>query len=260
MKTSLLLLLVMLLAACGRQERRLTIKRTSVSPGDVERILLLQSFSCEAEDCITGVGRVLTVDLEGQRSGSLCTAFLVSEDLALTNTHCVYMGTADARRTCDGVFFAFPGSAGFETAKCSQILWRNLRHRGERRASLSDQDFALSISPLKINRSGTTSGARVTPLVMDQISNYDGRLLRLDCTVDWVNSAGVIQLQNCPAISGNSGSPVLDQNGEVVAIMYASADPKVHLPTYSREERRKGKALAYALNMPQLLIVIEQFL
>lgn len=260
MKTlTLMLLLLGLLNACGRPVAKSPARlREKISPDQMQAVMLAQSIQCaQAEGCPEGVARMFAINFNDLTNSSMCTAFLVAPDLVMTNSHCIYAGRMSQQKTCEGLYFIFPTkNFTYVQAGCSEILWKDKRTNGRRVYKKGHNDFALvrldktlSLTPLKILKTGMRKGDRVFPMVIDHHNVFSANILKLFCRVDHVSAKhGVATLSNCPVIKGNSGSAVLDENDNVVGILFASSHDVSNRVDIPNRRRSTSKGFAFSMD------------
>lgn len=244
---TLMLLLLTLVSACGKTNSY-SRKDLFLNASVMEELIKQQTIFCSDEKfCPEGIARMFAVNFESNELSSQCSAFLVTEDMVMTNSHCIWTGDISLKETCEGLYFAFPTTLGqTQTAGCSEILWRDRRQNGRHRYRIGDNDFALvrlnkkvSVRPLNLSEE-IQVGQTVYPLVIDHFDSYMARATKLSCQVQSVDAYGVAVLKDCPIISGNSGSAVMDENHNVVAIVFASDNTHIRRPTDELSIRTQG--------------------
>lgn len=256
--TALILFLLTMISACGKPATSSTRKERTLNPGMMESLIANQTIYCsDSEFCPEGVARMFAINFDDNKRSSMCSAFLIAEDLVMTNSHCVWAGDISLKQTCEGLYFAFPTPHGqTQTALCSKIMWRDPRQNGRDTYRKGDNDFALirlnqkvSVKPLKLS-STLSVGQKVFPLVTDHIDGFMAQMTKLECEVESIDRLGVTILKDCPVISGNSGSAVLDENKNVVAVIFASTDPHIRKPTDQLVIRTKSstRGLAFTIS------------
>ncbi len=258
-QTLLLISLAVLMTACGQPEsKHISPKKIRISQEQMSLIIASQSITCSDDKfCPEGIARMFAINFEDANNSTTCAAFLVAPDVVMTNSHCIYNPKTSLEKICSGLYFVFPGHGYSYSARCSEIMWRDPLKNGGHYYTDGDKDFALirldstvPLTPLKLLSGGLKPGAKVYPLVVDQMGGYNARITKLACQVDRVTTKyGVAKLSDCPVISGNSGSPVLDENQNVVGLIFASSNNKIRSPNDEIDVRIKAKSKGFAFSM-----------
>lgn len=198
-----------------------------------------------------------------------CSTILVAADMVMTNSHCAYIGVSDLNKTCDSLYFAFSNASGrVEAARCSKILWRDKRLQGSDRYRRGDNDFALikldhplSITPLKFSSQPIQRGDTVYPMVVDQVSGVQARIVKLECSVKKIDvRTGVATLSNCPIIAGNSGSAILNEEKNIVGIIFASSNLGIRGANEDLSTRSSGTSNGFAYTTEHLRKILGSLL
>ncbi|MGZ3651772.1 MAG: trypsin-like serine peptidase, partial [Bdellovibrionota bacterium] len=198
-------------------------------------------LACQHNDCDASVG-LLTVVLKIPQEGWIvgqCTASLVGPDILATNGHCIPADLVAAGSNCDGrmwiTFAKDPAHPEYDKQiGCSSVLFRRkdgglegadyaylkLAHASNRpvlrqsQAGFEDQKvYHLH----KINP-GELEGGMMGELVkVDCLSMYDSAIFpeRLD------RLSQTSLLVDCPVLKGNSGSPILADDGTIHGVIYS---------------------------------------
>lgn len=255
--------LLVLAAACGKPESQfISRKQIQMTQEQMSLILAGQSLTCSDPDyCPEAVARMFAINFEDVNNSSTCSAFLVAPDLVMTNSHCVFGLKMSLEKICSGIYFSFHMQGLNYSAQCSKIIWRDRHQVGRHYYRNGDNDFALirldhnvPIAPLKLVSNTPRLQERLYPVVVDQLGGYNARMTKLDCLVERIiPQYGVVQLADCPVISGNSGSPVFDEKRNVVALIFASSDNKIRHASDELSTRKKSKSKGFALSSEYIL-------
>lgn len=223
---------LLLLAACAQEPARRAVKVVTLSTADMDALMAQQSLDCAEDSCPDAVARLFVVNFQDASKSTLCTGTLVGPRLLLTNSHCLENGSLT--QTCQGFYAVFnTKSKGHEVARCARIRFRhNFTTKGPK---LSERDYALVELDRDVHaeipgldRAGFTPGDTVFPFVVDHINIQRARIVRLECSAsDETRNGRDFVLKRCPAIGGNSGSPIMNDRGEVAGVLYAAQDTTV---------------------------------
>lgn len=192
------------------------------------------SVRCEDDEhCPESVGMLVT---PGVPDAERCTASLVAPDRVLTASHCLPPSQRRAGATCSGTWVAFPGTSHREPvwATCAQVLAATALGQGSvlreeyalmRLAEPVDR-LTLEVDPSPLAQQSIVTVVSVTPHpAIDSSHRLSTRLCRVDgrqkaVAVLGEQASAVGWLSHCPIERGNSGSPVLDYDGRLRAIVH----------------------------------------
>ncbi len=260
-----LALLCLTVVACSKGSPGNQRKKIKLTPEMVDAVMSQQNISCPSGDCPDAVARLFVINFKDADESANCTGTLIGEKLLLTNSHCIDMGSLE--KVCDGFYAVFKTElGGHEVARCEKVLYRNT-HRARNRRDLADDDYALieldrtvRAKPLEIAREGFAPGDKVHPYVIDHISAFDSRIVKLSCTVSAESSNGRDNaLLNCPAIGGNSGSAIFDTDGRVAGVLYAGEDTTVD-ETSAYDVRVAAPTISLGFSMDRILEDLDAWL
>jgi hypothetical protein len=191
---------------------------------------------CEdLQSCSAAVGMLVVEDATASEP-ERCTASLIGPDLALTASHCLLAEQRHDGSACEGVFILFPKTtdAPQEQVACNHVVSARggalqdglhsehallrLARRLERRA------FTLDPTPLAADQIVTVVSVTPHP-VYGSTHSLTSRLCRTAGPEQAEQALGpaaanVGWLSDCPIERGNSGSPVLDYQGRLRAIVH----------------------------------------
>lgn len=219
------ILALFLLVSCGGDKGSSPGKKTvPLQPEEIENILDHQSFSCSSSgNCPHGIGRLFIINPDDTATSSVCTGFMISSNKLITNNHCV-----STTRSCRNTFISIHTNQGPVKSRCLSIDFTEADSviATERSTDLTVMTIEGSIpSPFfRIHNSKVSPEREVTAWVIDHVSVLEARVTELNCFFEAVPNS--MLLRRCPAISGNSGSPVvLKGNREVIGILWGSNLP-----------------------------------
>jgi V8-like Glu-specific endopeptidase len=226
---SLLLFGMLLITACsqGGNNKRIT----NLPELEIQTIMNLQNMDCASLDgkpCPIGVARLLIVNPENNTRSSVCSGFLVNEDTLVTNEHCI-----SSQAVCDNTYVAIYNGHSHEQTKCLSVvkILNDYDDAEDPRKKLDvaivkladkfhGQTFKLATTKPKLNEVVTAWVIDHTGLDQEIENKLESRVTQLNCTVSENALSASLWLNNCPTISGNSGSPVVNSKGEVIGIVW----------------------------------------
>lgn len=232
-----LLMLSFILAACGRTG--INGKKTiSLNKAEINKMLSQQTFECASLGgaCPEGIARVFILNEKNPDKSSVCTGFLNGNNRLVTNNHCI-----STLQECKSTYISLYGSKGNESLRCKSIVKTENDKKPLSQKSIDytvlELDRSVSnISPFPLSRFSPYEGERLTSWVIDHMDRYQARITELSCTMS--NRRYSLELKNCPAIHGNSGSPIVNDYGEVVAVIWGSTvDEEINEKTPLSERR-----------------------
>jgi hypothetical protein len=221
---------------------------------DTSKQLLDQAnVTCADANCPSSVALLA---LGTNSMAGSCTSFLISPTLALTNSHCVPNEVrTKTQAPADTMKLLFPittANPTMETVTVSEVIFYSTINPESSDSATSDlpqpvigklPDYALlrlsqpiTDRPfLTLSHQGVPDGIALTAYSVDPISQTAiTGVLRTKTCQSLMNSAiqpsytnaftSIISFTGCEIIHGNSGSPLVDANGQVRAILHAAID------------------------------------
>jgi V8-like Glu-specific endopeptidase len=248
------------LSSCAKEEAAPAANTGGAYTIPVETLAQGQKIAQEAvlecgADCSPSVGLLAFATPE---NAGQCSAFLVADDTIATNSHCIPEDLKEPGTSCKNrlwMHFAKDGSKETRIA-CDKIIYDSKNFHG----IASEPDYAYvklakaSTRPfLRITRDGFPEGATMTIQKVNPVRHagrMKGMQQRVSCrTVQNSNSlqsffhalAPVAMVTECEVIHGNSGSPVLAQDGSVRGVVFAYQDPEDIKAVFAKNKKLRLK-------------------
>lgn len=237
-----MLIMAFLLTACGQSNIN-GKKRISLTDKNLEA-LAVQNFECASLDgtaCPSGIARIFIHNPKDPDDSSVCTGFLSGNNRIITNNHCV----ADMKE-CSNTYISVYNGTSHENVRCKRIIETKVDPGA---LSMKGVDFTVmeidkkvTAKTFPVSPSAPYIGDALTAWVIDHKSLTDSRITELDC--HYKSRGNSMQLTNCPVISGNSGSPLVNNHGEIVGIVWGSTVDEEVDANFPLEDRRNLNELA----------------
>lgn len=236
------------LLACGQPEN-MPNKKIDLALVDIAALLEKQDFQCnslDGRDCPEGLARVFVINAKNSANSIQCAGFLTASNKLVTNHHCL-----STSQQCQNTYVSVYGKTGFETARCKSIIsthtdLKPLAHKAKD-VTVMELDTHLKILPLETRIHTPAIGSNISVWAVDHLSRNEARLTQLSCkTIAHRNS---IELEHCPIVAGNSGSPVINGEGQVVGVVWGSSLPDTVSEKMDLQKRRALEATSYATDM-----------
>ena len=215
--------------------------------------------------CPSSVGQVITkngVSGNDVKLG-LCTGWLASPDIAITNSHCVPKELRKPGASCAEIMsIVFPMTPGrpLESAHCEKIIFAADIAEESGTGKNARADYAiLKLSRrverpvLPLSREGLKDGEKLEMFSVDPQSRSETRgILKVKhCEAIYGSlllpgfvapDFPVAMLKSCETIQGNSGSPIVSSSGKALAVGYAMLEEGKRnvadfIPNAARHER-----------------------
>lgn len=209
---------------------------------DKETKEALEKFelSCLDSSCPKNVGALLIKD--GNSIGT-CTFSMITEDIALTNRHCVPDSIAFENANCqNNIRLIYNIDGQKEIAKCAQVITVPDEYKSK---ELIQRDYAFirvkekfKNSTFQVDTSGSEDGATVYAITATPKKHWQGlgsEVQRKKCNTS-MNSLILPSYNNklspmfavvgCEIIPGNSGSPLLNSMGKLIGVVQNTVTTK----------------------------------
>ncbi len=276
-----LILITILLTACGKKEKSGDTPITRVDPQEVESV---DEFALNLKldsDIPEYVGQIISYT-EDEKTGldiiGTCTGNLIESNVILTNRHCIHGSfLSDANRCNKDFRIVFRDNSKHYVRSCKKVI------SASRDASKSDADFAIieltesvPLNPIEIDVKGIDNNKEITVNAVNMFPNnttqsYESRLRVSRCKTkfnslfDYVLSEDIVvtliarsKFSKCDVISGNSGSAMIDSvSGKAVGVVQSIIEYD-DIPTDSAEGQilksfiREVKKVVFGTNLNRI--------
>lgn len=230
---SLILLSLIFLISCSKGSSSDNKRETRIDEAVIQEILENQNFECASLGgrCPEGISRLFIVDSSDPNRSAVCSGFMVSQNRLVTNHHCVPNASA-----CRNTFIATYTGTSHVTTRCKSIIKTeqdsNDPNDPARKLDYTvmevEDNYQSDFFNLSLNQAQPQD--IIHSWVIDHTglddfpSNlFESRITEFECTVaDQTERASLLMLK-CPIISGNSGSPALNTNGNVIGVIWGGS-------------------------------------
>lgn len=229
---ALILGILLTLVSCGNGGPKNTKKTTTITEQQIQSVMDRQVFDCSGINgaaCPEGMARLLYLNKADADSSSVCSGFMVNQNTLVTNQHCI-----GSQSICDNTYVAIYNGYSYQQTKClsvKQIIGDNLDPDDPRKVldvaivKVADNFYGKTF---KVSSSRPHANDKLSAWVVDhtgldssiEANLFESRITQFHCYVSSQTERRSMMLSNCPVIHGNSGSPLLNQSGEVVGIIW----------------------------------------
>ena len=271
-----IIIATLLIAGCGSSKD--DSQYVDIDSYDVAMEKLQNSqLTCQG-NCVPGVGLLIALTRESENSTLIqrCTIFQVAPKLMITNSHCIPQDLRVERASCNDrlhVFVPVNAQGNIIHTKCARVLSAmQITSDGSGVPDFRVPDFALieliSELPQSSNlplAESVTSRVRsfhleAKAVVVDPLqseSSYSGLQKSTFCGITSPSfnrsERFVLQTPSCKIINGNSGSPLLNTENQVIGVIFASTRSSTdawshdlscisstHFPSLNRRSAQSG--------------------
>jgi V8-like Glu-specific endopeptidase len=245
-----MIIMTLLISSCGSEKSSSSKKTVIITPKQISNLLENQKFECESYDgsqCPEGLARVFVLDLDNPDSSGLCTGFLTDTNQIITNHHCV-----SNEKQCASTYFSIHISGSYEVARCRKIITaqddgKPLEVKAIDYSIIELDRHIRNTEVFKYTTSAPRLKSNLTAWVIDHVSLFKARITELRCILK--SRKDSLELANCASISGNSGSPILNQSGFIVGVLWGSTTNDSVNELTPLEDRRALEENSYATEL-----------
>ena len=213
---------------------------TSQKPDQATEFMNAFRVECEnPTSCNPSVGLLIAKLTVGGAAGvGVCTATMVGEDLAITNKHCLPESLMNSGASCaSAMIMRFPKSKGYEevSVPCLSVLEvspydvtlnppRQQTDYAFLRLAVSPKRPVVRFDPRGIDDGETVRVTRMSPFFSARkgvISDLKCRAAQRTIVTPVYTSrfSPVVHLNDCPIVSGNSGSSIFGADGRIKGLV-----------------------------------------
>jgi len=235
--------IIFIICACGGPSKE--HERTGLTREQAEELMQTLFLNTSHDTAhIESVGVLGTIKPRegGLFSYGVCTTFRVGERLMMTNSHCIAANTKAPDVDCSANIRVAFGNGNLHV--CDKIMFASFVPPSDTYYDLYADIalFTLKTTPdgdiLEADPNGVRDGEVLNLIASDPMQLPDamgGVLRKKPCKMIYANS--ILQMfgdqryafpvfSECAVVQGNSGSPVLNEAGEVTAIVYGNSKSK----------------------------------
>lgn len=209
------------MVSCGQQSTN-GKKKVSLSKSTLEKTIKQQTFECGSLDggpCPSGIARLFIYNEIDPSDSALCSGFLNGTNQVVTNNHCL-----STLKECKNTYISVYDGESYVNVKCKSIVHTKLdpgvlSQKGVD-YTVMEIDQNLEIKTFPISKFTPYVGEMLTAWVVDHQSLTKARITEFNC--QYAAKSNSMLLKNCPVVHGNSGSPLVNNYGEIVGVIWGS--------------------------------------
>lgn len=247
------------LTACGggsdskRGRYNVPVYDTDLNVTDLARDWKVQCRS--SGQCPNTVAQVL---MATGKSAGVCTATLVANDIAITNSHCFDFDTSNSPdyvcRNGTVLIFASNSPSGRQVVECESVIKKS-RIGADGSGNFRDPDYMILKLRRSLNRGyemidpqGMEDGLKLTVKKVNPVRRNLGELIVETCeTLHGTllmpsanhHHSPVHTMGRCEVIGGNSGSSLFDSHGKIRGLIFAGLTEE----SFTRLERTLPRSI-----------------